>query len=55
MKDGAATAPPPVPELKRVAEKSQTGKRKARDADLHPTSGQPVIRVMKISPVNKTG
>ena len=55
MKDGAAIAPPPVPELKRVAEKSQTEKRKARDADLRPTSGHPVIRAVKISPVNKTG
>ena len=55
MKDGAATAPPPVPELQRVEEKSQAGKRKAREAGLRQTSGQPVIRAVKISPVNKTG
>ena len=55
MKDGTAIAPPPVPELKRVPEKSQARKRKARQADLRQTSGQAAIRAVEISPVNKTG
>ena len=49
MKHGAAIAPPPIPELQRVAEKSQTEKRKAREADPRQTSRQAVIRAVKIS------
>ena len=56
MKDGATIAPPPVPELQRVAEKSRPGKRgKTRKANLRQSSAQTKTRTVKISPVNKTG